>query len=67
MANYTKFIGVWTLGMMQESGEVREFLERWLADTTNDDWFYSVAYRDKTYFLADNGECGYTAMLPDEY
>ena len=67
MATYLKFIGVWTCGMMQEPPDVREFLERWLAETTANDWFYSVAYQGKQYFLADNGECGYTAMLPDEY
>ena len=53
--------------MMQEPSDVREFLERWLASTTVDDWFYAVEYKGKTYFIADNGECGYTAMLPDEY
>ena len=67
MSNYVKFIGVWTSGMMQESSDVREFLERWLASTTVDDWFDSIEYHGKTYFIADNGECGYTAMLPDEY
>lgn len=24
-------------------------------------------YRGKKYFIADNGEFGYTAMLPEEY
>ena len=62
-----KFIGVWTRGMMQEPSDVREFLEQWLASTTVDDWFYVVEYKGKKYFIADNGECGYTAMLPDEY
>ena len=67
MATYLKCIGVWTCGMMHEAPDVREFLERWLAETTEDDWFYNVEYQGKQYFLADNGECGYTAMLPDEY
>ena len=62
-----KCIGVWTSGMMQEPSDVREFLERWLARTTVEDWFYAVEYNGKKYFIADNGECGYTAMLPDEY
>jgi len=62
-----KFIGIWTRGMMYEPSDVREFLERWFAATTVDDWFYRVEYQGKTYFIADNGEFGYTAMLPDEY
>lgn len=62
-----KFIGVWTPGIMDEPPEVREFLERWLASTTVEDWFYSVEHKGKKYFIADNGEFGYTAMLPDEY
>ena len=53
--------------MIDEPSEVREFLEQWFAATTVDDWFYSVAYKGKTYFIADNGEFGYTAMLPEEY
>ena len=32
-----------------------------------DDWFYSVEINGKKYFVADNGEFGYTAMLPEEY
>ena len=52
--------------MMEEPSDVREFLERWLASTMIDDWFYAVEYKGKKYFIADNGEFGYTAMLPDE-
>lgn len=62
-----KFIGIWTHEMMNEPSEVREYLEKWLADTTIDDWFYSVELKGKKYFIADNGEFGYTAMLPEEY
>lgn len=62
-----KFIGVWTRGIMDEPSDVREFLEQWLASATVEDWFYRVTYKGKTYFIADNGEFGYTAMLPEEY
>lgn len=54
---------------MTESSEVREKLEV-AFDTmakAQDDWFYSVEINGKKYFVADNGEFGYTAMLPEEY
>lgn len=61
------FIGIWTRGMMNEPSEARAFLERWLAVLPANDWFYDVDYKGQKYFLVDNGEFGYTAMLPDEY
>lgn len=64
-----KFIGVWTPGLMAESSEVREKLE--VAFNTiarkQEDWFYNVEIDGKVFFVADNGEFGYTAMLPEEY
>lgn len=64
-----KFIGVWTPGLMTESSEVREKLELAFSQMAReqDDWFYSVEINGKKYFVADNGEFGYTAMLPEEY
>ncbi len=53
--------------MMNEPPEARRFLERWLAVLPANDWFYDVDYKGKKYFIVDNGELGYTAMLPDEY
>jgi hypothetical protein len=32
-----------------------------------DDWFYKIEIDGQSYFVADNGEDGYTAMLPEEY
>ncbi len=64
-----KFIGVWTLGMMRESSETREAVEREFNRLARelDDWFYVVVVEGTEFFVADNGEFGYTAMLPDEY
>ncbi len=64
-----KFIGVWTRGMMQESSETRESVEREFERLAKekDDWFYCVVVSGKKFFVADNGEFGYTAMLPEEY
>jgi hypothetical protein len=65
----TKFIGIWTIGMMELPSAVREQVElefNRLAKET-EDWFYSVTVNGKKYFVADNGEFGYTAMLPEEY
>ncbi len=64
-----KFIGVWTLGMMRESSKTRETVEREFNRMARelDDWFYVVVVEGREFFVADNGECGYTAMLPDEY
>jgi hypothetical protein len=33
----------------------------------NDDWFYKFVIDGQVFFVADNGEDGYTAMLPEEY
>jgi hypothetical protein len=64
-----KFIGIWTRGMMDQPSELREQVEIAFNALTKekDDWFYSVEINGKRYFIADNGEFGYTAMLPEEY
>ena len=64
-----KFIGVWTSGLMSLSSEVRERIEVAFNDMAKDheDWFYKVEVDGRDYFIADNGEFGYTAMLPEEY
>ncbi len=66
---HNNYIGVWTVGMMDESSEVREKVEQAFNKVvkTGDDWFYSFDIDGKKYFVADNGERGYTAMLPEEY
>lgn len=64
-----KFIGVWTRGLSSESSALREKIE--IAFNTaakiKDDWFYKLEIDGKEYFVTDNGEFGYTAMLPEEY
>ena len=64
-----KFIGVWTRGLAAEPSELREKIEIAFNAMAKeqDDWFYKVVVDGKDYFVADNGELGYTAMLPDEY
>lgn len=32
-----------------------------------DDWFYEVRVGQIRFFVCDNGEDGFTAMLPSEY
>ncbi len=69
MKTSCKFIGVWTRGMMQESSETREAVEKEFDRLARekDDWFYAIEVAGKKFFVADNGEFGYTAMLPEEY
>ncbi len=69
MITANKFIGIWTIGMMQEGSQVREAVEREFDRQAKlrDDWFYNVVVNGRTFFVAENGEFGYTAMLPDEY
>ncbi len=33
----------------------------------HDDWFYEIEAAGHRFFVCDNGEDGYTAMLPEEY
>ncbi len=63
------FIGVWTIGMMGETSAVREAVEREFNRQAKMeiDWFYVVRVMGKKFFVVENGECGYTAMKPDEY
>ena len=67
--NNKKFIGIWTLGLAAESSAIREQIETAFNKATKekDDWFYKITVSGKNYFVADNGEFGFTAMLPDEY
>lgn len=67
--NSHKFIGVWTPGLAEEPPEIREKIELAFSKATKEkeDWFYKIVIDGKDYFVADNGEFGFTAMLPDEY
>jgi hypothetical protein len=64
-----KSIETWTIGMMELPSETREKIEQQFNELakTKDDWFYKVTVDNKDYFICDNGEFGYTAMLPGEY
>lgn len=55
--------------MMQESSETREAIEKEFTRLAQeqDDWFYCIAVNARKFFVAENGEFGYTAMLPEEY
>ena len=67
--NSLKFIGVWTQGLACESSELRERIESRFNIITKekDDWFYNIEVEGISYFVVDNGEFGYTAMLQEEY
>jgi len=67
--NSCKFIGTWTQGLASESSDVREKIEMAFNKMVKekDDWFYKVEINGREYFVADNGEFGFTAMLPEEY
>lgn len=64
-----KFIGIWTAGLMEETSAMREAIERAFTEAVKDheDWMYSVEITGRKFYVAANGEFGYTAMLPEEY
>ena len=64
-----KFIGIWTTGMMAENSSTREAVEVAFNEAVKDheDHFYSVYVDGRKFYIAANGELGFTAMLPDEY
>ncbi len=64
-----KFIGVWTKGLASEPSETREQIEVAFNKMAKekDDWFYKVTIDGKDYFIAENGEFGFAAMLASEY
>jgi hypothetical protein len=64
-----KFIGVWTIGMLQETSETRAAVEKEFERQAKEteDWFYVVNVNGQKFFVVENGELGYTAMRPDEY
>lgn len=67
--NNKKFIGVWTCGLASKPSAVREKIETAFnkAAREKDDWFYKIVIDGNSYFVADNGQFGYTAMLAEEY
>jgi len=63
------FIGAWTCGTMELMSEVREEIEKEFHRQTEikEDWLYEVSVNGAMYFVVENGEFGFTAMLPSEY
>ena len=58
-----------TPGVEKMPGFVKEELIRKFEHESQikDDWFYEVRVGQIRFFVCDNGEDGYTAMLPSEY
>lgn len=65
--NYSHFIGLWTIGMMELTSFQREAIEQAFNAAPKGDHFYSIEMDGQKFFVAENGEFGYTAMLPSEY
>lgn len=65
----TKQIRYVTRGVMAMPEFIRSELIREFEREKNlrDDWFYEIRVGKIRFFVCDNGEDGYTAMLPDEY
>ena len=67
-----KYIGCITAGVQALAMEQPEMLDKLLRAFSKEvhshqDWFYQIEVDGKRFFVADNGEDGYTAMLPEEY
>ena len=72
--DYLHVIGVWTVGCMTDlSSDEREAVEQAFNAAPQGDHFYAVELRQhqddkpRKVFIAENGQFGYTAMLPSEY
>lgn len=67
--NSLKFIGIWTRSLMDTHPSTREKIEKEFSRVSklSDDWFYRIEIDGNKFYIADNGEFGYTAMLPEEY
>ena len=69
---HMKYIGVITIGVSELVNRTPGLLEKLLrafAEEAHqvDDWLYEIEVDGHRFFVADNGEDGYTAMLPEEY
>ena len=65
-------IGLYTIGIRteftdEEQTAITEAFHNLAEQDKTGDWFYSGEVNGKKFFLADNGEVGYTLMLPEEY
>jgi len=69
---HMKYIGVITIGVSELVDRTPDLLDKLLrafAEEVHrvDDWFYEIEVDGHRFFVAGNGEDGYTAMLPEEY
>ena len=69
---HMKYIGLITIGVKDLAERTPGLLEKVLRAFARevhrvDDWFYTIEVDGYRFFAADNGEDGYTLMLPEEY
>ncbi len=69
---HMKYIGVITIGVSELVKKTPDLLDKLLRAFSEkahqmDDWFYEIEVDGQRSFAADNGEDGYTLMLPEEY
>ena len=64
-----KYIGLVTPGVQEKGATVMMLINEAFTKSVLDheDFFYCVEVQGEKYYVQDNGEMGYTAMLPDEY
>lgn len=67
-----QYIGCLTCGVKDIAVRSPGFLDRMNQAFANEahrmkDWFYQLEVDGYNLFAVDNGEDGYTVMLPDEY
>lgn len=62
------FIGVATPGFTALDFDTQFNVVRAFMNAPKGDWFYCIVLENgQKIFVAENGESGYTAMLPEEY
>jgi hypothetical protein len=65
--NYRHYIGVATSGFINLPQDVKNAIVSAFMSTQKGDWFYAAECNGQRVFICENGEMGYTAMLPEEY
>lgn len=65
--DYPHYVGACTRGFMELPDEDREAIMKAFYAAPKGDHFYCISLDGKKYFIVENGEMGYTAMLPEEY
>lgn len=64
---YQHYVGVVTPGFMELPTTIQAAIINAFLAAPQGDHFYSVTCDGAKVFIAENGERGYTAMLPSEY